>query len=368
MPKRLLIVLSTLFAVRGGIPRFNQMLCLAIDQLAPQLGLEGVVISQDDSAEHYEQAGRPWKHLEFIPGGGQRPLVWRTLRTCMRERPDLMLIGLLGMTPVGVLCRPFLRNGFGFIAHGLEVWEEPRLSRRLAGRRARFAFAVSRHTARSVTETIGLPAEAIRRLPNTLDPTFREVPASEPSGGPPELLTVSRLWKTEERKGVDDTLRAFARLTDDYPQAIYRIVGKGTDKPRLMELADSLGLGERAIFEEDLSDEQLAERYQRCSAFVLPSGQEGFGIVFLEAMRFSKPCVGGNAGGTPDVIVDGETGYLVPYADVDALEDALRDLIANPESSRRMGRAGRQRLEDEFTFDRYRERIAGYLEELLAGK
>jgi hypothetical protein len=84
MPKRLLIVLSTLFAVRGGIPRFNQMLCLAIDQLAPQLGLEGQVISQDDSAEHYEQAGRPWKHLEVIPGGGQRSLVWRTLRTCTR--------------------------------------------------------------------------------------------------------------------------------------------------------------------------------------------------------------------------------------------------------------------------------------------
>jgi glycosyltransferase involved in cell wall biosynthesis len=279
-----------------------------------------------------------------------------------------MLIGLLGMTPVGVLCRPFLRGGFGFIAHGMEVWEEPRVSRRLAGRRARFAFAVSRHTALSVQETIGLPAAAIRRLPNTLDPVFRDLPVGEPHDGPPELLTVSRLWKTEERKGVDDTLRAFARLARDYPQAIYRIVGKGTDKPRLVELAASLGLGEQAIFEEDLSDEELAERYHRCSAFVLPSGQEGFGIVFLEAMRFSKPCVGGNAGGTPDVVVDGETGFLVPYGDVDGLENALRSLLADPGLSQRMGRAGRQRLEDEFTFDRYRERIGGYLEELLAGK
>jgi glycosyltransferase involved in cell wall biosynthesis len=167
-------------------------------------------------------------------------------------------------------------------------------------------------------------------------------------------------------KGVDHTLTALARVASRHPQARYRIVGKGSDKSRLQQLADSLGIGRRVIFEEDLSDTDLAERYRRCAAFVMPSGQEGFGIVFLEAMRYSKPCIGGDAGGTPDVIVDGETGYLVPFGDLNALEDRLDQLLAQPELRRRLGRAGRQRLIDEFTFDSFKARLGAYVEGLLS--
>lgn len=367
MKRKLLVALSTVFHIRGGIPRFNQMLCLAIDQLAPDLGLDAQVVCQDDSDEDYRAAGSPWNHLRFVSGGGRVGLIRRTWVAALRERPDLLLVGLLGMTPLGVLCSPFVRGGFGFVAHGTEVWDEPRRSRRAAGRRARFAFAVSRHTARSVEQTIGLPASAIRRLPNTLDPTFDRLPAIEPTGERNELLTVSRLEAEEGMKGVDHTLRAFARLAERHPAVIYRIVGKGNDKDRLRRLSDELGLGERVRFEENLSDEELADRYRGSSVFVLPSGQEGFGIVFLEAMRFGRPCIGGDAGGTPDVIVDGETGYLVPFADLDALESALESLVSDPGLCERMGRAGRERLEREFTFERFRERLGRYLEELLSG-
>jgi glycosyltransferase involved in cell wall biosynthesis len=364
MPKGILIVLSTLFSIRGGIPRFNKMLCMAIDQLAPELGITGKVICQDDTIEDYRAAGSPWKNLEFIPGGRRHQLVARTMGICLRERPHLMLIGLLGMTPLGLICRPFLRGGYGYMAHGFEVWDEPRVTRRFAGRHARFAIAVSRHTAASLNRTVGLPAESIMRLPNTLDPAFegsiegREV-------DPPELLTVTRLWVGEEKKGIDVALRAFARLREKHPEALFRIVGEGTDKPRLQRLAADLGLGEHALFEENLSDEELAARYRDCAIFVLPSGQEGFGIVFLEAMRFAKPCIGGNAGGTPDVIVDGESGYLVPYGDVEALEGALDRLLSDPELRRSIGEAGRRRLEEQFTFERFKERVSGYLARLL---
>lgn len=367
MSKRLLIVLSTVFRVRGGIPRFNQMLCLALDQLAPELGFTAAVISQDDRLDDYRRSGEPWRHLEFVEGCGRRGLIARTLVRAVRHRPDLMLIGLVGMTPIGVACLPFVRRGFGFVAHGAETWAEPRYSRRFSVRRAGFAFAVSHHTAASLQRTFGMPAERVRRLPNTLDPKFGvtdEDTAVEAS--PPELLTVARLWAEERMKGVDHTLTALARVASRHPQARYRIVGKGSDKSRLQQLADSLGIGRRVIFEEDLSDTDLAERYRRCAAFVMPSGQEGFGIVFLEAMRYSKPCIGGDAGGTPDVIVDGETGYLVPFGDLNALEDRLDQLLAQPELRRRLGRAGRQRLIDEFTFDSFKARLGAYVEGLLS--
>jgi glycosyltransferase involved in cell wall biosynthesis len=368
MTRRLILALSTIFSARGGIPRFNQMLCLAIDQLAAELDLEGWVVCQDDGQEHYRAAGSPWNRLRFVSGGGQLSLVRSSLTISARQRPDLMLVGLLGMTPVGALCRPFLRGGFGFVAHGTEVWSEPRLSRRMAGRRARFAFAVSSHTAAAVARTVGLPDSAIRRLPNTLDPGFGIEPVAEPDTEQAELLTVSRLWADEKMKGVDYTLRAFAGLARRHPGSRYRIVGKGSDKERLQELARTLGLEHRVVFEEDLTDEELAARYRQCAVFVLPSGQEGFGIVFLEAMRFAKPCVGGAAGGTPDVIVDGKTGWLVPFGDVDALRGALDRLLADPRLRRRMGRAGRSRLEAEFTFDRFRERLGHHLVELLPNR
>jgi len=364
---RLLLVLSTVFHNRGGIPRFNQMLCLALDQLAEELGFSGEVIVLDDTPEDYAKAGRPWRQLEFSAGGGQLGLAARAVSACVRTRPRLMLVGLLGMAPVGWLCRPLLARGFGFIGHGTECWEEPRWTRRHAAGTARFAFAVSTHTAAALQRTAGLPAGAIHLLPNTLDPGFEDLPSDGEEPQSPELLTVSRLWAEERRKGVDHTLHAFARLLRRHPDARYRIVGKGTDRPRLEQLAARLELGDRVCFESDLSDAELAERYRRCSLFVLPSGQEGFGIVFLEAMRFAKPCIGGDAGGTPDVIRHEETGLLVPFGDDAALEAALLRLVSDEELRRRLGRAGRLRLEREFVFSRFRERLRGYIRELLDG-
>ena len=373
MKQRILLALSNLFAIRGGIPRFNQMLCLALDDLSPELGLEVQVVTQGETLEDYSRAAEPWKHLEFVPGGNKLAVMRKTFSLSMSRRPDLLLLGLIGMTPVGPACLPFLSRGFGFVAHGFECWRgnamcETRRSRLAAARRASFVFAVSRFTGRELCDLTGLSARSIMLLPNTLEPSFmgyEEARPDETDEPVSELLSVSRLWSTENMKGVDHTIRAFAKLATAHPGAHYRIVGKGDDKQRLQRLAVSLGVGHRVTFEQDLSDEELAARYRRCAAFVLPSGQEGFGIVFLEAMRFAKACVGGDHGGTPEVIVDGETGYLVPFGDEAALAAVLGRLLAAPELRRELGRAGYARLIEQFTFEKFRERLAEHLRELL---
>ena len=367
----MMLVLSPTYSLRGGIQRFHDLLCLALDELAPALDLRATVICIGDSRDDFRRSGRQWRHLTFVPGGSARRAALLAWREAARLRPELLLVALVGMTPLGLACRPWLSRGYGFVAHGMEAWAKPRRLRRLAARRASFAFAVSENTRAALAASTSLPRERIRLLPNALEPRFETLPdaAPEPASEPPEpeLLTVARLWADEKMKGVDHTLRVVARLLQRHPRLRYRIVGKGSDKPRLERLAAELGLGQRVLFQQDVSDEELADCYRRCRLFVLPSGQEGFGIVFLEAMRFAKACIGGDAGGTPEVIEHERTGLLVPFGDEAALELALERLLDDPALCREMGERGRERLLERFSFTAFRERLRGHLETLLDG-
>ena len=360
--KTLLLALSTVFKVRGGIPRFNQMLCLALDELSQTLGLRVKVLSIHDSMPDYLEHGSPWKHVEFVPCGSYSGTVRRVLRECLRERVDVFLVGLIGMTPLGLLARPFLTHGFGFIAHGEEVWTRVRPSRLIPARAARYAFSVSEYTAQEMCRHNSIDPARVRILPNTVAPEFEKMPAEgRPGDAGLEILSVSRLWIEDRRKGVDVTLRVLSRLAKRFPSLRYRVVGKGAGKQQLVALASSLGLDGHVLFEQDLDDSQLAERYRQCSVFVLPSGQEGFGIVFLEAMRFAKPCVGGSPGGAPEIVEDGTTGFIVPFGNEHSLEAALERLLADADLRRRMGEAGRKRLEERFLYSRFKERLEALL-------
>jgi glycosyltransferase involved in cell wall biosynthesis len=366
--RKILVVLSTVFCARGGIPRFNQLLCRAIDEAAPGLGLEGVVVSQDDTVDDYEKHAA-WSRLRFVAGGSKGGTARATLSRVVTGRPDLVLIGHLGMTPLGLAGSPFARRGYAFVAHGTEAWNVPRRSRRLAARRARYAWVVSSYTGEMLARETGLDPDRVRLLPNALEPGLEELPTGDTSEAtPPEVLSVSRLAAEEGQKGIDHMIEAFARLGSRHPDVVYRVVGRGSDKPRLVELARERGLEDRVVFEQDLSDEELADRYRRCTLFALPSGQEGFGIVFLEAMRFGKPCIGGNAGGTPEVVADGDTGLLVPFGDEDALVGALDRLLGDSELRQAMGRSGRDRLREQFVFARYKENVARLLGEWLEAR
>jgi glycosyltransferase involved in cell wall biosynthesis len=144
------------------------------------------------------------------------------------------------------------------------------------------------------------------------------------------------------------------------------IVGDGDDRKRLEDLVRENGLSDRVIFTGVVSDEELIGFYKACDVFLMPSRQEGFGIVFLEAMAFEKPVIGGNHGGTPEVIVDNETGFLVEHGDVNSLADRIIRLLLDGELCKRMGQAGRRRVEENYTFDPFRKRLISFLSQVQA--
>jgi glycosyltransferase involved in cell wall biosynthesis len=114
-----------------------------------------------------------------------------------------------------------------------------------------------------------------------------------------------------------------------------------------------------------VSDERLRLLYQECDVFAMPSKGEGFGIVFLEAMHQGKPCIGGNHGGTPEVIDHGANGYLVDYGDVEQLAHYLMELFRKTDLRWNMGLKGYQKVEARYLFSHMRNNWFGLLEETL---
>jgi glycosyltransferase involved in cell wall biosynthesis len=147
---------------------------------------------------------------------------------------------------------------------------------------------------------------------------------------------------------------------------VFVIAGDGDDRSRLEELAEERGLADRVIFKGAVSDEELIDLYKGCDVFLMPSRQEGFGIVFLEAMAFKKPVIGGNHGGTPEVVLHKETGFLVEHGDVDDLARRIATLLDDPELCQRMGEAGRRRVEENYTFESLRRSLIGLFTRLQA--
>jgi glycosyltransferase involved in cell wall biosynthesis len=175
------------------------------------------------------------------------------------------------------------------------------------------------------------------------------------------MLTCARMHNADRFKGIDQTIRALPRLLESIPDVRYIVVGDGDDRGELEKLAQQTGVSARVEFRGNLSRSELAEAYRSCSVFVMPSRKEGFGIVFLEAAFFGKPSIGGAHGGTPEVIQDGSTGWLVQNGDHDQLAQVLTTILQDRETIARAGAAARTRLQERFLFENFRDSLGAML-------
>ncbi len=189
--------------------------------------------------------------------------------------------------------------------------------------------------------------------------------APRPSGAV-EVLFAGRF---ERRKGIDTLLEIIPALCRQFPSLRFTLAGSDREPlPPSHRRRTDLFLSRfaadpilpRVTFAGPVTDEELAQLYRRCDIFVAPSLYESFGIVFLEAMRASKPAVGCRAGGMPEVIAEGETGLLAEPGDAASLHSALATLIADPILRRKMGQAGRARFERHFSLERNVQATIGF--------
>lgn len=190
----------------------------------------------------------------------------------------------------------------------------------------------------------GLSGDDLEVVPNVTGglPAERAQPAGGQAG---YLLFVGRL---RIRKGVETLLAALPALLGSHPSARLRIAGDGEHRAALEATAAALGLGAEAAFLGRCDAARVKGLLAEAAALVVPSTYEGMPLVVLEAMEAGLPVVASAVSGIPEVVVDGETGWLVPPEDPERLAAALAEVLARPEEARRRGEAGRRRVDERF--------------------
>jgi phosphatidyl-myo-inositol dimannoside synthase len=234
-----------------------------------------------------------------------------------------------------------------YILCGIEAWVPVRPTERWALGSGRLV-AISEHTARRFKAAN--PAFACAHV-DVCHPGLP--PASSGGGaatlaGPPAALIVGRMARGERYKGHELLIDLWPRVQRAHPSAQLWMVGDGDDRQRLEALARDRGLGDAVIFAGAVSERELDDLYRRCRFFVLPSRDEGFGLVFLEAMRAGKACVG-SRGAAEEIIDHGTTGLIVDAHRPDDVCAAMIRLFSDAALCAAMGRAGADRFTARFT-------------------
>jgi glycosyltransferase involved in cell wall biosynthesis len=340
----------------------------------------------------YEEATKlPVKRFKAYTMGNEMHyvLIPRMLPAVMRAKADIFHAHSYGYFHVNAtaMARKFRETPFIITPHfhpRWSMWGGDRRKKlrwfydRLFGKNmlaaADIVIGVSGHEMELIQE-VGVDKSKIRIIPNGIHMSrFSPLPA----GGmfrqhfkiDAEESLILYVGRIASNKGLDTLIRSLPQVLEEVPNAQLAIVGQDEGlKDELTELAKSLKVEGHILFTGHITDDMLfRSSFAACDVFVLPSEYEAFGIVLLEAMACEKPCIGTRVGGVPEVIEDGKTGLIVEYKDADTLGMSIIALLQDEDKSHEMGKLGRQRVIDNFTWDIVVDKIEKVYEEVLASK
>lgn len=373
----IVFVMTGACGVPGGIAAHNRQILRALSRLAEQrnLGLSILSFLESDN-------DRP----PFLPDAAEfRGFRGSKLRLSLAlfaravARPFFIFDHVTLALPLLPFFALHLIKAVIF-AHGSESWRRVRPTSRWLFRSARLVMTNSQFTLNKMRERVGTFNGVACQL--GLAPEF-ELNSTAPRGPFPSLslvnatgetktlgtqvcLLVGRMHPSEREKGHYELLEIWPEIVADFPEAQLIFAGPGDDRENIARQAREAGVGASVFLPGATSQHQLRRLYEISYAFTMPSRQEGFGLVYLEAMNAAKVCLGCRDGGAEEVIVDGETGILIANPiDRAELVMALQRLLRDPESAREMGRRGFERLNTNFTAAHVQQRIYEQLVRLI---
>jgi len=247
--------------------------------------------------------------------------------------------------------------------HGSDIYQATKIPgvktiTRFALNRSRKVIAPSI----SLSETaiaFGLNKKKSLTIPDGVD---IEVFTPGPEKRPEKILFVGSLIK---RKGVNFLLEAFSKVTPNFPNTELLIVGEGSEKDDLLNLAEKLGIQSKVTFLGSISPTDVKFHMQQARVFVLPSIEEGLGVVLLEALACGTPCVGSRVGGIPDVL-NANVGILITPGDIHGLAQAICEILSDSNNWSKMSFEARKRAESIFSWKKIASQIVKEYDAILA--
>jgi glycosyltransferase involved in cell wall biosynthesis len=309
-----------------------------------------------------EQGMNAEAHPAVMPlmHGGTPAYIRETVRFYRQNRADSVILhygdNYVGLKDLLALRLAGCRRIIAAVHHPVPYEEGMERRKTMMRRAAALSDRVVVATQQSwdTIRSANVPATRLTRIPYGV-PAPAVLPTREDArarfGLTGENFIIGSLCRLDPHKGIDLLLRAAAlasRRTQEPPLVL--IAGSGPERERLEEMANALP-GLRFRFLGRIADEDVPYFYAACDLFALPSRMEGFGLVYVEAAFHGVPSIGSNVGGIPDAIEDGETGWLIPVDDVDALTKQIETLVhpRGRDLLLKAGTAGRARALSSFS-------------------
>jgi glycosyltransferase involved in cell wall biosynthesis len=302
-------------------------------------------------------------------------------------RARLALIGYLGADLLSALAfrkreKPDLVHAHwwfpgGLVGHGLKVMGGTPLVTTLHGTDVRLAksIAASRPFMRrvldgsdAVTTVSSWLASEVSALAPGCKPEVAPMPVATERftpGGNREQARFLFAGRLNEQKGLAHLLKAFAAM---HRPAMLDVIGEGKDAVALKQLASQLGISDRVVWHGQLDQDALLRHYRSATAVVVPSVDEGLGLVAAEALLCEAPVIAFRSGGLTDVIQHGTTGVLVTPGDAAELAHALDTVLASPEHAGNLGKAGRLFALTAFSPESAAQRYAGIYRRVIESR
>jgi len=289
-------------------------------------------------------------------------VVARLARLLRRERIQILFTFMFHPTLLGRLVGRACGVPVRLSSERIMGWEG--IGRRLLNRwtvpLATHVVAVSDRVATHAAREFRIPADRLTTIPNGVDlDHFRPVRR----GGEAARPVIGCTARLHAKNDHATLLRAFALVNARWPDVRLLLVGRGPEEARLRGLTHTLGISSRVHFLGEQAD--VAPSLQQLDLYVQSSVAEGIPNSVLEAMAVGLPVVATSVGGTPEIVVDGETGLLVPPGNPPALAEAMLTLLADRERVEAFGRAGRARVEAHFGEGLMLRRMEALLDRLV---
>ena len=339
------------YSTVGGIENYNKSFLEALDSLQEDV----LSISVYDKASKDE-----FNNIEFKNFEGKKIrasiCVFRNI-----YKTKKLIIAHANLLSLGILAKIFNPKIKIYLCiYGVEVWKKLPFIYRIFVRHI-CVLSISSHTTDLFQKYNKLSNDNIYYLPPFIkieaENNFRNIYDEKRFN----ILSVSRLDSVDNYKGIDSMINTIPFLIKKIPNLKYTIVGQGDDKDRLEDIVRVLGLENYVEFKGFV--EPIEPYYKYCDVFALPSKGEGFGIVFIEAMKYHKPCIACDEGGQIDIVINNRTGLLCKYDDLFCLSEKISQLYLDKSLRMTLGLNGYNHVTKNYTLETYKEKLKFLLDE-----